>query len=89
MAPSPTYQQLRQLLVRLGFDEQTGEHLVFFHPGTGTLVHLALHDPDDAILERDLVKVRALLELSRLLDAPAFDRWVLKHSQYSPRPAAG
>ena len=53
MQPFVTYGQLRQLLLELGFDEDTGKHLVFRHAGTGALLRLALHEPDEAVLDRD------------------------------------
>jgi len=88
MQPLVTYEQLRQFLLEQGFDEEPGEHLVFRHAETGTLVRLALHEPDEAVLERDLVKVRALLEQKRLLDAAAFDQWLQKKKRQK-KPAAG
>jgi hypothetical protein len=84
----PTYAQLRQLLRDLGFDEEVGEHLVYRHTLTGTLVRLVLHEPGEGVLERDLVKVRTLLDLNALMDAAAFDQWVLK-KQKQHEPAAG
>ncbi len=77
MPPLVTYTQLRQLLRDLGFDEESGEHLVFRHSRTGTLVRLAWHEPGEAVLERDLVKVRVLLDSKGLLDAAAFNQWLL------------
>ena len=88
MHPSVSYAQLCQLLRDLGFDEATGASLVFRHASTGTLVRLAWHEPDEAVLDRDLVKVRALLDLKGLLDAHAFDQW-LQEKKRQQEPAAG
>ena len=77
MPSSVTYGELRRLLLNLGFEDQSGEYLVFHHAASCALVRLALHELSEAALDRDLVKVGAILELKGLLAANNFEHWEL------------
>ena len=88
MTSSVTFGQLGQLLLDLGFEDQTDEYLVFRHATPGALVRMALHEASEPVLERDLVKVRKLLELTNLLECDKFDQWVLE-SKRQHEAAAG
>jgi hypothetical protein len=77
MNRSVTYADLREFLVGMGFEDQSSEYLVFRHPDhQGAALHMAFHEQDERLLERDLVRVRALLELSGLIERDEFDQWV-------------
>jgi hypothetical protein len=80
-----TYADLRQLLLELGFEEEPAEFLRFHHSATDTLVRLAWHQPGEAVLDRDLVKIRTLLEVKGLLKPGAFEEWL---STKKRQPAA-
>lgn len=86
MNPVVTYGQLHQFLLGLGFQDDSREHLLFVHPErANALLRFAFHEPDESMLERDLVKVRTLLDLSGLLDRDRFDEWV---RELNPQRAA-
>lgn len=72
-----TYGRLREFLPELGFEDRSGEYLAFTHPEVGSaLLCMAYHEPDEPMLERDVVKVRGVLELSGLMERDEFDAWV-------------
>ena len=72
-----TYSQLGKLLLDLGFTDDSGTHLVFRHAIPSALVRMAFHEPDEPVLERDLVMVGAILRLNGLRERDAFEQWVL------------
>ena len=72
-----TYGRLRDFLLDLGFEDRSGDYLAFSHPEVrSALLCMALHEPDEPMLERDVVKVRGVLELSGLMERDEFDAWV-------------
>lgn len=76
MTTTPTYGDLRQLLLDLGFEDRSGEFLVFQHPQIrGALLQMAFHVPDEPMLSRDFSAARTLLELSGLMARDSFDAW--------------
>jgi hypothetical protein len=77
MSASVTYGDLRRQLLDLGFEDQSGEHLVYQHPKVkAALLRMALHELGEPMLERDLVAARAVLELNGLMERDEFDQWV-------------
>ncbi len=71
-----TYGQLHQLLLDLGFQDHSGEHLMYVHPEQANgLLRLAFHEGHELMLARDVVKVRALLDLSGIMERDEFERW--------------
>ena len=72
-----TYSQLGKLLLDLGFTDESGTHLVFRHPIPSALVRMAYHEPDEPVLERDVVMVGTLLRLNGLMERDAFEQWVV------------
>jgi len=72
-----TYGRLREFLLQLGFEDRSGDYLALTHPKVrSALLCMAYHDPDEPMLERDVVKVRGVLELSGLMERDEFDAWV-------------
>lgn len=77
MNPSVTYGDLRRLLLDLGFEDHSGEHLIYQHRKVkAALLRMALHELDEPVLEHDLVAARAVLELKGLMERDEFDPWV-------------
>jgi len=77
MTQAVTYGELRQFLLQLGYEDHSGQYLVFEHPEQASaLLRMASHDSEETMLDRDVVKVRSLLDLSGLLDRDQFDQWI-------------
>lgn len=77
MNKSITYGELREFLLELGYEDKSGEYLIFEHPrAASAVVTLALHEWDELVLDRDLVAVRGVLDLSGVLDRERFDHWI-------------
>lgn len=57
MNPRVTYGDLHRHLLDLGFDDVSGEHLVYQHPkAKAALLRMVQHDPEEPLLERDVVR---------------------------------
>ena len=82
MPSNITYSELGQFLLNLGFVDESGDYLVYRHSIPSALVQMALHEPDEPVLERDLAKVGALLRLNGLVDRDEFEKWILTTKQH-------
>jgi hypothetical protein len=78
----PTFEELRDLLLRLGFREAPPEpdRLRFMHPTTGTILLFRPQQPGQTVTDREMVVVRRQLVDNGLIDAGAFDRFAEKVS---------
>lgn len=77
MNRSVTYGDLGQLFVGLGFEDRSGEYLIYQHPAVrAAVLRMAFHEPQEAMLERDVVAARAVLDLNALMERDDFDQWV-------------
>ncbi|NLF71846.1 MAG: hypothetical protein GX575_22685 [Candidatus Anammoximicrobium sp.] len=79
--------RLREFLLQLGFEDRSGDYLALTHPEVrNALLCMAYHEPDEPMLERDVVKLRGVLELSGLMERDEFDAWFRnKRPQKPPR----
>ena len=82
MPSNITYSELGQFLLNLGFVDESGDYLIYRHSLPSALVQMALHEPDEPVLERDLAKVGALLRLNGLVDRDEFEKWLLTAKQH-------
>ena len=76
---SPTNEQLRELLVGLGFTpgrRTNKNHRVFRHSASGCVFLLPDNKSPDAARPADLVGLKAHLAYQGLLDEEAFDHFV-------------
>jgi hypothetical protein len=76
MAEEVTYGQLSQVLLDLGFVEQTvpQSHTRYCHQESETVILLAAHAPEAAARPFDVKYVRRVLDETGLLDAREFER---------------
>lgn len=81
MTSNITYSELGQFLLTLGYVDESGKYLTYRHSIPSALVQMAWHDPNEPVLQRDLVKVGALLRLNGLLDREDFEKWILTTKQ--------
>jgi hypothetical protein len=76
MTENLTYGDLRKLLLNLGFEDHSGEFLVYQHPQVrAALLQMAFHEPAEPLLKRDLSGARTLLDLCGLMERDSFDEW--------------
>lgn len=70
----PTYEQLRQMLIGLGLQENSGRGaFIFFAIGDAEpLLRYAWHEPDTAV---DFTKAKSMLDWKGLMQQDEFDDW--------------
>ncbi len=73
----PTYDQLRQLLLGLGFQEESErDAYIFFATGDSEpLLRYAWHEPEEPVTAVDLTKAKSMLHWKGLMDRSEFDDW--------------
>ena len=74
--------ELRDLFVELGFSEcpQEPGRLRFEHPTTGTVLLFRTHGSSELVGQREMAVVRRQLVDNGLIEATAFDRFLVKAS---------
>ncbi len=77
-----TFDELRELLVDLGFCQSSQEpnRTRFEHPTTGTVLLFRAHESKEIVNDRDMVVVRRQLVDNGLIEASAFDRFMQRAS---------
>jgi hypothetical protein len=77
-----TFDELRDLLLELGFSQSSQEpnRARFEHPGTGTVLLFRTHHAEETVNDREMVVVRRQLVDNGLIEAPAFDRFLQRAS---------
>lgn len=76
--PKIRFEQLRQLLLDMGFSQTTTQksHVFFAHASSGAEFALPIYRANQIVLPHHLVTVRVMLDGKGLLDAGAFDDFV-------------
>jgi hypothetical protein len=69
-----TFEELRQLLLDLGFDVL--EDTRYEHPVTKTVLLFRPHAPKEHVTDRDMLVVRRQLVDNGLIQSSAFDRFL-------------
>ena len=77
-----TFEELRELLLELGFSESSPQpyRIRFEHRATETVLLFRAYNSDETVNDRELVVVRRQLVDNGLIEAPAFDRFLAKAS---------
>ena len=70
----PTYQQLRQMLFGLGFQER-GAYIFFAVGDSDPLLRYAWHEPDEPVTPVDLTKAQSMLHWKGFMQRDEFDDW--------------
>ena len=76
--PRITFEQLRELLLDLGFTERETQrsHVFFAHASSGAEFALPLYRSNQIVLPHHLVTVRMMLDGKALMDGRVFDAFV-------------
>jgi hypothetical protein len=73
------FDELRELLLELGFCEQSEKtRLRFTHPTAGTVLRFRSHAPKEIVSARDMLVVRRQLVDNGLIESSAFDQFLQK-----------
>lgn len=78
-----TFADLERLLLKLGFIacQTVGNHQVFQHPASNTLIVLPRYEPQEFLRPVHLVSVRKILTENGLMTIAAFDGFLEKVNQ--------
>ncbi len=77
-----TFDELRELLVELGFGEGSPrpDRVTFRHAGTDIVLLFRPHQAQELVSQRDLLVVRRQLVDNGLIDSAGFDRFLHRMS---------